>query len=489
MKKTITLIMMFVLSVGFLMAQGVFTYQTVVVDGQGKLVVNKPVNAKVTITDDQSHTFVQSGLSGTTSNNGLLVLSIGDNSSSDFNNMNWENATITLEYTAQDVVVPVDYSRIPAVPYALQTNDELTTAKIVEYIKGASMEDVREILDAMDHGTPNLKDTLMATVVDSVKANYKLAKQVFMDYVAHATAHDLDTLYESLLSNQGLTSRLNEITVQFLEDSTEMVYDILRQYALNLTADDVNAIIAAVPDTVKSYMVNKAFEYMETGDAKQKLLIPVVMDYVRHATTSDVYALISSIRNNPNGLYDTMLNKFNSWMDDYFAHHYTGGNNNSFVQTLVNDSMDARYYTCDTQVDLCQLKQDLEELNTQTCFAMYPNDASYFNFGQINGQNNIVGSFAYTGTQAFNVYVESVNVPITDVTTANVDPSNVTIEKTTSGTNKIVEVTIPYSAFSSVISTYHLDELNSFEVKLIITSDCLPGNHSVTVWGYYSAAQ
>lgn len=463
---------MFVLSVGFLMAQGVFTYQTVVVDGQGKLVVNKPVNAKVTITDDQSHTFVQSGLSGTTSNNGLLVLSIGDNSSSDFNNMNWENATITLEYTAQDVVVPVDYSRIPAVPYALQTNDELTTAKIVEYIKGASMEDVREILDAMDHGTPNLKDTLMATVVDSVKANYKLAKQVFMDYVAHATAHDLDTLYESLLSNQGLTSRLNEITVQFLEDSTEMVYDILRQYALNLTADDVNAIIAAVPDTVKSYMVNKAFEYMETGDAKQKLLIPVIMDYVRHATTSDVYALISSIRNNPNGLYDTMLNKFNSWMDDYFAHHYTGGNNNSFVQTLVNDSMDARYYSCDTEVDVCQLRHDLDSLNS--CLKVSNQQAVSFSLGD---GDVFVATINYQGTEAFEVLV-SVLLPDKE-SPVEFNTQSSYINKHYNDQN-IIRIAIPMSALSP-------DWVSKFNWTITICSTCnnCLDNNGKTIEGHY----
>ena len=174
MKKIITLIMMFVLSVGFLMAQGVFTYQTVVVDNQGKLVVNKPVTATVTITDGQGHTFEQPNLTGTTSNNGLLLLSVGDKTSDAFNNMNWEVASIKVQYTVNGATVPTDTSRVAAVPYALQTDDELTTDMIVEYVKNADMDDVRAILDAMDQGAPhNLKDTLLATIVDSVKENYK----------------------------------------------------------------------------------------------------------------------------------------------------------------------------------------------------------------------------------------------------------------------------------------------------------------------------
>ena len=47
MKKIIMLITMFVLSVGFLMAQGVFNYQAVAVDVNGNLVPDQDVNAEV----------------------------------------------------------------------------------------------------------------------------------------------------------------------------------------------------------------------------------------------------------------------------------------------------------------------------------------------------------------------------------------------------------------------------------------------------------
>ncbi|MBQ3735054.1 MAG: hypothetical protein II859_13980 [Bacteroidales bacterium] len=400
MKKTITLIMMFVLSVGFLMAQGVFTYQSVVVDNQGKLVVNKQVTATVTITDG-THTFEQSNLTGTTSANGLLVLSVGDKTSPAFNNMNWEVATINVKYTVGDVTVPEDNSQIPAVPYAFQSDNALTTQMIIDYIKGARMDDVREILNAMEHGTPTLKDTLIATVVDTAKANYKLAKQVFMSYVEQATAADLDILYNALVGNQEVMDAIDTILVQFVKDSTEMVYDILRQYALHLTASDVNAIIAAIPPTsdnqanVKSYIVNKVFEYLMTENAKKKLFIPVIMDYAKNAQTGDVDALVSSIQNNPNGLYDTLLNKFNYWMDEYFAHHYTGGNNNSFVQTTVNNALDQRYYTCDTEVDLCQLKHDLDSISSAACFT-FPSQTMTIDFQN----HNFVGTAQYVGPEA-----------------------------------------------------------------------------------------
>lgn len=478
MKKIITLIMMFVLSVGFLMAQGVFTYQTVVVDNQGKLVVNKPVTATVTITDGDS-TFVQSGLTGTTSANGLLVLSVGDKTSPAFNNMKWEIATIKVQYTVSDATVPTDNSRIPAVPYALQTDDSHTTAKIVEYVKGADMEDVLQILDAMDHGTPNLGDTLMGAIIDSVKENYKLAKQVFMYYVDHATKADLDTLYNALVSNHEATTALDSILVQFLKDSTEMVYDILRQYALSLTADDVNAIIAAIPpttgntDNIKSYIVNKAFNYLMTPNAKKKLLIPVIMDYAKNAQTSDVDAMIYAIEHNPNGVYNILLNKFNSWMDYYFAHHYTGGNNNSFVQTFVDASMNDRYYTCDTEVDVCQLRHDLDSINS--CINV-TNTGGLVEFVRDGvDPDNFVGTINYQGTE--DVTSLSVSVSLTYTGPFNDITSGVTITHPASGR---IRITIP----ESLLPTGFVDE---FYCTILICSPChaCPDN-GLTVHGHYS---
>lgn len=462
---------MFVLSVGFLMAQGVFTYQTVVVDNQGKLVVNKPVTATVTITDGQGHTFEQPNLTGTTSNNGLLLLSVGDKTSDAFNNMNWEVASIKVQYTVNGATVPTDTSRVAAVPYALQTDDELTTDMIVEYVKNADMDDVRAILDAMDQGAPhNLKDTLLATIVDSVKENYKLAKQVFMYYVENATVADIDTLYNALVSNTQVTAALDTILVQFLKDSTEMVYDILRQYALSLTADDVNAIIAAIPPTtdnqenVKSRIVNKAFEYLMTPNAKKKLLIPVIMDYAKNAQTSDVDAMIYAIDHNPNGVKTILVNKFNSWMDAYFANHYTGGNNNSFVQTLVNDSMDARYYSCDTEVDLCKLQQDLESMTATTCFAVDPNNANGFTF-QVQG-DNYVGVVRYSGSQPFTASLGKIysgNDEITDP----LGSDYLSIEEDADG--KKIVVTIPNALFADWESTHGY--VTVFQVTLTVNAN------------------
>lgn len=412
MKKIITLIMMFVLSVGFLMAQGVFTYQTVVVDNQGKLVVNKEVTANVTITDG-TNLFEQTGLTGTTSNNGLLILSVGDKTNAAFNKMNWEIATIQVEYpTVEGATVETDNSRIPAVPYALQSDAALNTQMIVDYIKTASMDDVDTILKAMEHPTPNtLKDSVLNAIVLLVKENYQLSKEVVMDYLAHATKEDVAKLYDSLMSNDALVKDMTDTMVQIMKDSTEMVYDILRYYALHLTETDVNDILNALNPSVKQHILNKVVGYLETEDAKT-MLIPVLMDYLKNVTVSEVERLNQAVHANTNGAYDSLINCFNKWMDEYFANYFTGTGN---VQATVDQVMDSIYYSCQTDVNLCQLKHDLDSINNvpaeDTCFR-FTSQTITINATTINQDRYFIGTAGYAGNVNNQSVLLTVNIQI-----------------------------------------------------------------------------
>lgn len=461
MKKTITLIMMFVLSVGFLMAQGVFTYQGVVVDNDGNLVANQTVNATVTIKYGNPEVQYQQTLNGIqTSRNGLALLSIGDKSSAAFNAIDWSTAKMEVDYqlTSDATVISGQLEQVPAVPVALQTNANLTTPMIVEYIQNADMDDVRAILAAMEQGSPLLKDTLLATVVDSAKANFQLAKEVFLNYVSNASAADLQKLYDSLKSNTEVMAALDTMLVHFLKDSTEMVYDILRAYTLQLTADDVEGILDAIPPTshnttnIKSVILGKILEYLESADGKTHVLIPVVMDYVKNATTDDLDGMIQAIMNNPNGVFDTMQNKFNQWMDEYFANHYTGGSHNSLVQSIVNDTMANRYYSCEKDVDLCQLYSDLQDMTT--CFT--PGDLA-FNFQDVSGVGHYTATLAYMGTDptSVNVSVYKNGTLLSTVTpgvTISTSDHEITVDILASQLSMIPSVDSFYATLSIVVS-------------------------------------
>lgn len=426
--------MMFVLSVGFLMAQGVFTYQTVVVDNQGKLVVNKEVTAKVTITDG-TNTFVQENLTGTTSNNGLLILSVGDKTNTAFNNMKWENATIQVEYpTVEGATVETDNSRIPAVPYALQSDVALNTQMIVDYISSpnTTMDDVDTILKAMKHGTPKtLKESVLNAIVDSVKVNYQLSKEVVMDYLAHATKADVAKLYDSLMSNDALVKDMTDTMVQIMKDSTEMVYDILRAYTLDLTETDVNGILNVLNPTIKHHMLNKVVGFLETDTAKT-ILIPVLMDYMKNVTVSEVERLNQAVHANTNGAYDSLINCFNKWMDEYFANYFTGTGN---VQTLVDQVMDTTFYSCQTDVDLCQLKHDLDSINnTAACFTLTEQIDEFV----ANLEHNFyILTINYQGTGQFSVSASVKLTPNQQPTNLNASDIVVTADE--------IRITIPFT--------------------------------------------
>jgi DNA-binding protein Fis len=452
--------MMFVLSVGFLMAQGVFTYQTVVVDNQGKLVVNKEVTAKVTITDG-TNTFVQENLTGTTSNNGLLILSVGDKTDAAFNNMKWENATIQVEYpTVEGATVETDNSRIPAVPYALQSDVALNTQMIVDYISSpnTTMDDVDTILKAMKHGTPKtLKESVLNAIVDSVKANYQLSKEVVMDYLAHATKADVAKLYDSLMSNDALVKDMTDTMVQIMKDSTEMVYDILRAYTLDLTETDVNGILNVLDPTIKHHMLDKVVGFLETDTAKT-ILIPVLMDYMTNVTVSEVERLNQAVHANTNGAYDSLINCFNKWMDEYFANYFTGTGN---VQTLVDQVMDTTFYSCQTDVNLCQLKHDLDSINnTAACLQVLNQDGVAFFLGD---GDVFVATINYQGTEDFEVYV-SVLLPDTESPIEFNTPSTNYINKTYNDGNTI-RIAIPMN----VLSTQYVFQ---FDWSITICSNC-----------------
>ena len=114
------LITMFVLSVGFLMAQGVFNYQAVAVDVNGNLVPDQDVNAEVII-QSTGAPYVANFTGLHTSLNGMVVLTLGGPNEPDFQNIDWKNATIKVNFTADGINFPIyEAERVAGVPYALQ---------------------------------------------------------------------------------------------------------------------------------------------------------------------------------------------------------------------------------------------------------------------------------------------------------------------------------------------------------------------------------
>lgn len=402
MKKIITLITMFVLSVGFLMAQGVFTYQGVVVDKAGNLVANTPVTAVVTITDEAGNSYVQEfDTPFTTSLNGLAVLSIGDNST-EFNSIDWSTASIKVVYTpATGVEMPAATAeQIPAVPYALQSNAELTTDMIVDYISNAKMDDVMAILKATEeNGDPSLHNAVLAAIIDSLlKENYYvMAKDVILSYIEQADTNDADQLFAALTGNEPVMNAIAVIVADSLKTprGKAMIYDVLQSYAKDLNDDDVTRILAAVTPDARDEFVSKAIQFylslnLDYTDADiHAAMEELTKYYIENIDTNQLKQLIASVESNSAAMAK-LLPKFNEWIDVY-------------VDSLTKTYIKERYAYCDDGgFDLCAVKDALNP----PCFKW---DQAHSELNFDDGTLTYVATFKYVGTAT--ILLEYVGTP------------------------------------------------------------------------------
>ena len=459
MKKIITLITMIVLSVGFLSAQEYFTYQAVVVDADGNLVTDQTVTPTVTIADGNGVSDVQTLDPVHTSLNGLAVFYIAAPEIID-----WTTATIQVQFEVVDANIPTyDPEPVVGVPYALQApNDGLTTEMIADYYGRVTttMDDMNAILDALDtHAT--LAIDLQQAFIDTVINNRPVAKQILLHYLNTGTPDDVQALFDAFNGNEELKGAFIEAMKALVQANRELVYDILRQYALGLTGDEVNAVLNALPESVKERIVVRAANYVKEPEHQSTLIIPVVMDYMQNITTDEFDALIAAIENNT-AVYQVLLDQFNAWMDEYFENHYTGGNH---VKDVVAAAIEDGYYAqCDPEIDLCELKSNLESL--AVCFEL---ETSEFSF-EMYEAGEIVQSLGYYGTA---------------------DPSSVVLDVTV-GNNPVGDVPGAVSVNTEenvIVVTLNTDDLGfipgeQIVVELSITVGCL--DEPVQAVGFYS---
>lgn len=410
MKKIITLITMFVLSVGFLMAQSGFTYQAVVVDAQGNLVVNQQnVTANVAIKDANNVNFTQTIEGITTSVNGLAVFSIGDGLEGEnlatFNSIDWKTAQIKVNYTVSETTMPTEqFEQVAAVPYALQSKAELSNDMLADYVQKATMQDYKDILAAVQRNG-NLYDQVLNAFVDSLKAHYDLAKEIILSYIAAANQHDVDTIFEALTGNSEVMNALatKAVAIWATEQGKEMIYDVLKAYAPQLTGDDVAGILAKVPDEVRDTIVSRAVKYylvdLAGVDYNNELIHNAVKEiakyYINHISVSQVNQLMAAVENNDD-IMDALQPKFNSWIDYY-------------VDSVIKVYLNEKYYYCegeDGAVDLCELQEALQGpcTNPESPSSNYTANC-YSNYGcfQSNFTYTGAGTVTYDGITIFNL--------------------------------------------------------------------------------------
>lgn len=349
MKKIITLITMFVLSVTCLMAQGVFTYQAVVYNGD-TLVVNQDVNAVVTITDAASNTYTEPEQTVHTSPNGIAVLAVGNDTDDNFKKMDWSTAKISVNFkVGSSTVMAATNEQIPAVPYALKAETKITTQMVRDYVQAAKINDVERIINAM---SPELQEQVLKAIVDTVKDNYPLAKEIFISYLQAADANDAKQLIDSLLANPQYL-RIMDSLASFLLDTLEtndgkaLMLSLVENYVSNVKGAEVEKILGAMPEAVRDTIATRALSVLlgwqitegEPGhmvldtDIKDALK-EIAKDYLWHVTFSEIESMVNAVQNNADAMH-VLQPQFDKWMGQY-------------VDSIVKAYMSNAYYYCES---------------------------------------------------------------------------------------------------------------------------------------------
>lgn len=349
MKKIITLITMFVLSVTCLMAQGVFTYQAVVYSGD-TLVVNQDVNAVVTITDAASNTYTEPEQTVHTSPNGIAVLAVGNDTDDNFKKMDWSTAKISVNFkVGSSTVMAATNEQIPAVPYALKAETKITTQMVRDYVQAAKINDVERIINAM---SPELQEQVLKAIVDTVKDNYPLAKEIFISYLQAADANDAKQLIDSLLANPQYL-RIMDSLASFLLDTLEtndgkaLMLSLVENYVSNVKGAEVEEILGAMPEAVRDTIATRALSVLlgwqiTEGEPGHMVLDPdiknalkeIAKDYLWHVTFPEVESMVNAVTHNTKAM-SVLQPQFDKWMGQY-------------VDSIVKAYMSNAYYYCES---------------------------------------------------------------------------------------------------------------------------------------------
>jgi hypothetical protein len=239
MKKIITFLMMFLMTGGILMAQS-FRYQAVLRDSQNHLVTEK----QGTVTFNVGNVTWEA-MPFTTNANGLVSLVLENKEGVD-----WSNATIKATFTFSNNQLPqiVVNTPVTAVPYALQAGDvKLTTDAIVRYLDNGDEDymtdgwDWERIYAAMKENPAH--NALRDSVVEYIKANKDLAKEIVISYIGLVSAQDLRDAYDSALNvSEEVKTAFYDNVKDYFMSHRQLIVDVAEYFILTATEDEITDV-------------------------------------------------------------------------------------------------------------------------------------------------------------------------------------------------------------------------------------------------------
>lgn len=308
--------------------QAKFNYQAVVRDQNHdfNLVMNEAVQVTVKILEGDNTVYTTT-LDGMTNRNGMVSFIIGvqDPIPAD---IDWNNATIKATFkdaegtTLSEVINPV--MPVPLALQSVQDPLDITTAKIVEYLNNPNTkgEDVGQIVTALFNNA-SVSKAVKDSIVSYIKSQPATVKDLALYFIGNASVQDAKDAYNAVTPE--VKQKLKQMLVDSIKANKKLAYEIAQYYLTNTTKEEVNAlwtaarqnpqfheIFNAVRDSAIAYVMNH-----------KELVMTVAEYYIKNVLTyQDVREIYDTLRDKNPALYNQLKNKFDSYLESYIGDTY-----------------------------------------------------------------------------------------------------------------------------------------------------------------------
>lgn len=269
MKRIITLVSMFLLAGGILMAQTTtpkLSYEVVIRDGDNNLLVDQPVTVDVSVydlTDETTALYTENVPNLESDANGILTVAFGENVDWQALGVDWMTSKIKL-YIDYGTGTITHFVPVFAVPYALQspTGELLTTDEIVRYIGSINFnDDVKRILQAIHDNPYGVENDWVDTFKHYLMSHQAEIKDIILSYSDKVTGSDIWHTHDVVIANTEAYNEGVAVMKEYAMENMDAALEMALYYINNYTSD-YNEAITSLVNKIKAN--SDLYPYVET---------------------------------------------------------------------------------------------------------------------------------------------------------------------------------------------------------------------------------
>lgn len=299
------------------------------VNNMDTLYHDQTVNVEVAIAASEHVVFREFHNGLETDANGLLTIPIGwgTDQMNSLLDVDWldEYAMIyVLVDYGIDGEEPIDFlTMVRAMPYAIQANiGPITTEMIAHYSKYViTDDDMTLILDAIRNNPNGLKDGLKQWVIQYMKENMDIAKDVIEAYLPEFSPAEIHELYDALNTNPN-KEELKQLLKQILIGSRDVAKDLAIWYMLTANGYDIQRTyqtFQAVPTATKQAAWTKLVEYMTSSSESRMPVYDFGLYLIEHITAQEAGDAYQVLKEQNTVVKNRMRDTIDHYVDLYLA--------------------------------------------------------------------------------------------------------------------------------------------------------------------------